>query len=57
FQPLTFVPIDIDAIEVGLLSQEEREYLNNYHNEVFEKISPYLNDAEKNWLEEYTREI
>ncbi|MGL4733451.1 MAG: M24 family metallopeptidase C-terminal domain-containing protein, partial [Fusobacteriaceae bacterium] len=27
------------------------------HNEVFEKISPYLNDAEKNWLKEYTREI
>ncbi|MGL4402920.1 MAG: aminopeptidase P family protein [Fusobacteriaceae bacterium] len=57
FQPLTFAPIDIDTIEVKLLSQEEREYLNNYHNEVFEKISPFLNEAEKNWLRKYTDKI
>lgn len=57
FQPLTYVPIDIEAIEVALLSQEEREYLNSYHGEVFEKISPYLDENEKNWLRENTRKI
>lgn len=57
FQPLTFVPIDLDAVEVNLLSQEEREYLNNYHGEVYEKISPFLNEDEKIWLKEYTRAI
>jgi Xaa-Pro aminopeptidase len=57
FVPVTFAPIDIDPIEISMLSQEEKNYLNNYHKLVFEKISPFLNSEEKEWLKIYTREI
>ena len=57
FEPLTFVPIDLDAVEVSLLSPKEKNWLNQYHQEVYEKISPYLTDEEKDWLKEYTRSI
>ena len=35
----------------------EKKMLNAYHKMVWEKISPYLNDDEREWLKEYTREI
>ena len=35
----------------------EKKMLNSYHKMVWEKISPYLNDDEREWLKEYTREI
>lgn len=57
FEPLTFVPIDLDAVDESLLSQKEKNWLNQYHQEVYEKISPYLADEEKDWLKEYTRAI
>jgi len=57
FEVVTFAPIDVDAIDASLLLQNEKDYLNNYHNEVYNKIAPFLNDNEKEWLKEYTREI
>ena len=57
FIPVTFAPIDIDAIDISLLSKSEKDYLNNYHKNVYEKISTFLNDEEKEWLKIYTREI
>lgn len=57
FVPVTFAPIDIDAVDISLLSQKEKDYLNNYHKLVFEKISPLLNEDEREWLKIYTREI
>ncbi len=57
FEPVTFAPIDIDAIDVNELNREEREYLNNYHKLVYEKVTPFLNEEESNWLKGYTREI
>ncbi|WP_373599516.1 aminopeptidase P family protein [Paraclostridium bifermentans] len=57
FEPVTFAPIDIDAIDVNELNREEREYLNNYHKLVYEKVAPFLNEEESNWLKGYTREI
>ena len=38
-------------------TKQVEEYLNNYHKQVYEKISPYLNKEEKEWLKIYTREI
>ncbi|MEY8545360.1 M24 family metallopeptidase C-terminal domain-containing protein [Clostridium sporogenes] len=35
---------------------EEKTWLNEYNKSVYEKISPYLNDEEKKWLKEHTRE-
>lgn len=57
FVPITFAPIDLDAIDVNLLSNDEKNWLNSYHNTVFEKISPFLEENEKEWLKKYTREI
>ena len=39
------------------MTQEDKQRLIDYHKKVYVKVSPYLNDEEKNWLEKYTREI
>ena len=57
FETITFAPIDLDGIDVTLLSEEERAWLNAYHKEVYEKLSPYLSDEVKEWLKIYTRAI
>lgn len=57
FETITYSPIDLDAIKVSLLSKDEKEWLNNYHQMVFDKISPGLTDNEKEWLKNYTRKI
>lgn len=57
FENLTMVPFDLDGIVPELLSDHEKELLNQYHAEVYTKISPYLNEEEKQWLKEATREI
>lgn len=57
FDVLSFVPIDLEAIDVNLLTEMEKSWLNNYHKEVYEKLSPYLNDEENAWLREETRSI
>lgn len=57
FKAITFVPFDLDGIDVSLLDDKERSYLNNYHKEVYELISPYLNNKERKYLKEITREI
>ena len=57
FEVITFAPIDLDAIDENLMLRDEKIYLNNYHKQVYDKISPYLNEDEKEWLKQYTREI
>lgn len=57
FETITFVPIDLDAVLVELLSVEERKWLNEYHQEVYNKVSPFLTEEERKWLEGYTRMI
>ena len=57
FENLTMVPFDLDAVEPALLTDHEKELLNVYHRDVYEKISPYLNEEEKEWLKESTRAI
>ena len=57
FEFVTFVPIDLDAIDKSLMRPEDVEMLNAYHREVYEKISPYLTEEEADWLREATREI
>lgn len=52
FKILTLVPIDKRLINEYLLSDGERKWLNAYHQEVFSQISPLLNAAEKDWLQE-----
>ncbi|MBC5687892.1 aminopeptidase P family protein [Mediterraneibacter sp. NSJ-55] len=57
FETLTFVPIDLDAINPEKLEEREKELLNVYHAEVYRNIAPYLSEEERSWLKEYTRSI
>ena len=55
FEPLTYVPLDLDALLPERMTAEERTMLNSYHRSVYEKVSPYLNEDERSWLKQYTR--
>lgn len=57
FEYLTFVPIDLDALDVDLMELRDVDLLNQYHQAVYEKISPYLNEEERAWLKTATREL
>ena len=57
FETLTLVPFDLDAVLPDQMSDREVELLNSYHRTVYEKISPYLEGEEKEWLREATRSI
>lgn len=56
-EPLTLCPIDTAPIEMELLTPEEKDWLNDYHRMVFEKLSPWLEEDDKNWLEEATKPL
>ena len=57
FEFLTMVPIDLDALDPSLMEARDREWLNQYHKEVNEKIAPHLTEEEAAWLREATRAI
>ena len=57
FETITYAPIDLNGIVKTLLTKEEKQQLNEYHSEVYEKLSPYLNKKEKEFLKEYTKSI
>ncbi|MDE7212999.1 MAG: aminopeptidase P family protein [Anaeroplasmataceae bacterium] len=57
FETITYAPIDLDAIDVNLLNEDEKNWLNQYHKKVYKLISPYLEEEEKEWLKKYTKEI
>jgi Xaa-Pro aminopeptidase len=57
FDTISYFPIDLDGIDVSSLTQQEKDWLNNYHKEVYEKLSPYLDESEKTWLKQETRVV
>lgn len=57
FENITFAPIDLDLINPEEMTFIDKERLNQYHKVVYETISPYLTQEEKEWLKEYTRAI
>jgi Xaa-Pro aminopeptidase len=57
FETLTLCPIDLEVIDASLLTAEEKAWLNNYHKTVFEKLSPYLQGEELEYLKASTRAI
>jgi len=57
FETLTLCPIDLEAIDISLLTHEEKTWLNNYHITVFEKLSTYLKGEELEYLKQATRRI
>jgi Xaa-Pro aminopeptidase len=54
FDTVSLCYIDKSLIEKTLLDKEEIDWINSYHSEVFEKLSPHLNNEEKMWLKEKT---
>lgn len=57
FNTISYCPIDLNGVDIYMLTNEEKEWLNNYHKIVFEKLSPYLSEEEVKFLEGETREI
>ncbi|MDU5105070.1 aminopeptidase P family protein [Clostridium sp.] len=57
FRTISYCPIDLEGVNVEMLSSQEKAWLNNYHKMVFEKLSPYLNEEEKEFLKHETREV
>lgn len=57
FEFLTFAPIDLDGIDLEFMNAEDIRRLNEYHKEVYEKISPFLSAEEEEWLRQAVREI
>ena len=54
FETLTLCPIDTYLIDYSLLSTDEIDWLNTYHQKVYEQLSPLLSPEEKNWLKKRT---
>ncbi len=50
FEPLTWVPFDVDGLDVDEMQPAEVAWLNAYHAKVYEKVSPYLNEQQRQWL-------
>ncbi len=57
FEPLTFVPIDLDGIDRNLMEEKEIQMLNQYHEAVYQKLSAYLEEDMRIWLKRATRKI
>ncbi|MEL6135111.1 MAG: aminopeptidase family protein P, partial [Bacteroidota bacterium] len=54
FETVTLFPIDRELIDVSLLIEEEKAWLNRYHQKVWDKLSPHLDSAESDWLRKQT---
>ncbi len=54
FETLTWVPIDMEAIDEQYLTERQKEYLYTYQRQVYEKVSPYLSEEEREWLRKET---
>lgn len=57
FEDLTYVPIDLDGIDVKQMNEREINILNTYHKEVYGKLSPYFESEALEWLRHATRQI
>ena len=57
FDTISYCPIDLNAVVVDMLTEEEKNWLNNYHKTVFEKLNSYLSKDEVEFLKQETREI
>lgn len=56
-EPLTLCPIDTTPIDTNIMLPEEIDWLNQYHQKVYEKLAPYLSETEKKWLRNATKSI
>lgn len=58
FEPLTLCPIDTAPIDLGLMTDKELQWLNDYHETVRQRLTPLIkDDAVKEWLADATKPI
>lgn len=57
FEPLTLCPIDLSPVIAGMLTPEEKAWLNGYHRMVRERLAPLLEGEDLEWLRDNTGEI
>lgn len=57
FETLTLYPFDLALFETDIMTDEEIEWVNEYHKTVYEKLAPHLSDDERGWLKEKTKEL
>lgn len=57
FEGLTYAPIDLELINPAVMEKKDIQNLNRYHEEVYEKIAPLMEEEEKNWLKKVTAKI
>ncbi|MDR0796335.1 MAG: aminopeptidase P family protein [Tannerella sp.] len=57
FETLTLCPIDTTPVIIEMMTNEEITWLNGYHQKVYDKLSPYLSEEEKDWLKHQTKAI
>lgn len=57
FETLTLFPIEQKLINKSLLNEQELQWLNDYHQRVYESLAPHLNDTEQKWLKEKTKNL
>lgn len=57
FEDLTYVPIDLDGIDASAMEESEKRTLNQYHKFVYEKLAPFFEGEELDFLKKATREI
>lgn len=57
FQVLTLCPIDLNLVDSSLLTSDEKNWLNNYHQKVLDSLKPFLNKKERLWLKEKCHKV
>ena len=57
FDNLTFVPIDTRLLDYSILTKPEKDWLDAYHAEVFEKVGPHVEGKVLEWLEKAVKKI
>ena len=57
FETISWAPIDVDLIEINLLTSEEVKWLNDYHENVFLKLHKQLTSYENEWLKKVTKPL
>lgn len=57
FEDLTYVPIDLDGVDLQLMEERDKRHLNEYHKQVYEKLAPYFTGEKSEWLKKVTRGV
>ena len=57
FEPLTLCPISKEAVIIDMMNDEELKWFNEYHQMVYDRLHPYLNEEEQAWLKEATSSL